>query len=63
LFTEEIADSVSSGIVRNDEQLENMLAMVVTAAVLNSGTLWSDEQVLNMLFMAVTAAVLNSGTL
>ncbi len=39
-----------------------MLAILVTAAVLNSGTVVKDWQPLNILLILVTVAVLNNGT-
>ena len=62
LLANVIALMVSSGISRNDVQLENMFCMLTTAVVLNNGTDCNDVQPLNMVFMAVTDAVLNNGT-
>ena len=42
--------------------MANMLAMFVTAAVLNSGTVTREVQLTNILLAFVTAAMLNSGT-
>ena len=39
-----------------------MVAMLITAAVLNSGTLSREMQLLNIELMSVADAVLNSGT-
>ena len=55
-------EATKAGTEVREGQVENMLDMLVTMAVLNRGTVVREEQLLNMLDMLVTMAVLNRGT-